>query len=167
MHGGYRHDVQLLPPFQPCTYIEEPGIICEQDMAVKLRDGVTMYTDIYRPEGETNIPVIICWGPFGKRPGDAPSEWQLMGVPPKTVSKMTKFESADPGYWCRPGYAVANADPRGVGHSEGDICMFGSQDGRDGYDFIEWIATQWWCNGKVTLFGNSGVAMVQWHIAMQ
>ena len=35
------------PPFQPRTYIVEPGIICEQDVAVTLRDGVTMYTDIY------------------------------------------------------------------------------------------------------------------------
>ncbi len=155
------------PPFDPHTYIAEPGIICEQDVAVKLRDGVTMYTDIYRPQGETNVPVIICWAPFGKRPGDAPSEWQLMGVPPRTVSRMAKFEAADPGYWCRQGYAVANADPRGVGHSEGDINMFGTQDGRDGYDFIEWIAEQWWCNGKVTMFGNSGVAMVIWRIAQE
>ena len=155
------------PPFQPRTCIAEPGIICEQDVAVKLRDGVTMYTDIYRPEGQTNIPVIICWAMFGKRPGDAPSEWQLMGVPPGTVSRMAKFEAADPAYWCHQGYAVANADPRGVGHSEGDINMFGTQDGRDGYDFIEWIATQHWCNGKVTMFGNSGVAMVQWRIAAE
>ena len=155
------------PPFQPRTYIAEPGIICEQDVAVKLRDGVTIYADIYRPEDRTDIPAIVCWGPFGKRPGDAPSEWQLMGVPPGTVSKMAKFESADPGYWCHQGYAVANCDPRGVGHSEGDINLFGTQDGRDGYDFIEWIATQWWCNGKVTLAGNSGVAMVQWRIAAE
>jgi len=57
------------------------GIICEQDVAVKLRDGVTIYTDIYRPEGETNIPVIICWGPFGKRPGDAPANGSSWGSP--------------------------------------------------------------------------------------
>jgi predicted acyl esterase len=154
-------------PFNPRTYIAEPGIICEQDVAVKLRDGVTIYTDIYRPVGQLNIPVIICWGPFGKRPGDAPSEWQVMGVPPGTVSRMAKFEAADPGYWCHQGYAIANADPRGVGHSEGDINLFGTQDGRDGYDFIEWIATQHWCNGKVSMFGNSGVAMVQWRIAAE
>lgn len=155
------------PAFNPRTYVAEPGILCEQDVAVKMRDGITIYTDIYRPIGELNIPVIICWGPFGKRPGDAPSEWQLMGVPPGTVSRMSKFEAADPGYWCRQGYAVANADPRGVGHSEGDINLFGTQDGRDGYDFIEWIATQHWCNGRVTMFGNSGVAMVQWRIAAE
>ena len=153
------------PPFNPRTIVPEPGIICEQDVAVKMRDGVTIYVDIYRPEGQKDLPVIISWSPFGKRPGDAVSEWQLMGVPPGTVSRMTKFESADPGFWCHRGYAIANVDPRGVGHSEGDVNLFGTQDGRDGYDFIEWVATQWWCNGKIGMFGNSGVAMTQHRVA--
>ena len=155
------------PPLNPRSYLAEPGILCEQDVPVKMRDGVTIYTDIFRPADQTDIPVIISWGPFGKRAGDQASEWQLMGVPPGTVSKMAKFESADPAYWCRHGYAVANVDPRGAGNSEGDINMFGSQDGRDGYDFVEWVATQWWCNGKTAFFGNSGVAMVQWRIAAE
>ena len=90
-----------------------------------------------------------------------------MGVPPQTVSNMSKFESPDPGYWCRRGYAVANVDPRGIGHSEGDFIQFGSQDGRDGYDFIEWAAEQPWCSGRCALAGNSCVAMTQWRIASQ
>jgi predicted acyl esterase len=45
--------------------------------------------------------------------------------------------------------------------------MFGTQDARDGYDFIEWLVTQWWCNGKVGMSGNSGVAMTQWRIAAE
>jgi hypothetical protein len=155
------------PPLNPRTYVAEPGIICEQDIPVKMRDGIVIYTDIYRPVNKTDIPVIVSWGPFGKRPGDIPTEWQLMGVPPGTCSRMGKFESADPGYWCRHGYAVANVDPRGASNSEGDINMLGTQDGRDGYDFIEWVAVQHWCNGRVTLFGNSGVAMVQWRIAAE
>ena len=145
----------------------EDGIICEQDVPATLRDGTIIYSDIYRPAGQTNLPAIISWSYFGKRPGDAATEWQLMGVPPGTVTKMAKFESADPGYWCRQGYAIANVDPRGVGHSQGDICFFGSQDGRDGYDYIEWLAKQVWCNGKVGMFGNSGVAMTQWRIAAE
>jgi predicted acyl esterase len=157
----------FVPPFNQRTYIAEPGIICEQDIPVTMRDGIIIYTDIYRPIGQTNIPAIISWGPFGKRPGDVPTEWQVMGVPPGTVSRMSKFEAADPGYWCHQGYAIANVDPRGVGHSQGDINMFGTQDGRDGYDYIEWLATQHWCNGKIGMFGNSGVAMVQWRIAAE
>jgi putative CocE/NonD family hydrolase len=60
-----------------------------------------------------------------------------------------------------------NVDPRGIGHSQGDANLFGTQDARDGYDFIEWLATQHWCNGKIGMFGNSGVAMVQWRIAAE
>lgn len=153
--------------FNQRVYKTEDGIICEQDVPVKMRDGITIYTDIYRPEGETNVPVLISWSMYGKRPGDGMSEWQVMGVVPGTISKMAKFESPDPGYWCHQGYAVANVDPRGVGHSEGDINMFGSQDARDGYDFIEWIAKQHWCSGKVGMSGNSCVAMTQIRIAAQ
>ena len=155
------------PPLNPRTYEAEDGILCEQDVAVTLRDGTFIYADIYRPVGQTNIPAIVSWSYFGKRPGDGFDEWQIIGVPPGTVSRMAKFESPDPGFWCRQGYAVANVDPRGCGHSQGDINMFGTQDGRDGYDFIEWLASQPWCNGKIGMGGNSGVAMTQWRIAAE
>ena len=88
-----------------------------------------------------------------------------MGVPPKTVSQYAKFEAPDPGYWCHYGYAVANVDPRGVGNSEGDVYLWGSQDAQDGYDFIEWVTAQEWCNGRATMIGNSGVCMAHWRIA--
>lgn len=153
--------------FNQRTYKTEEGIICEQDIPVILRDGTTIYADIYRLEGQTNIPCLVSWSPYGKRPGDGMSEWQVMGVPPGTISTMSKFESPDPGFWCHQGYAVANVDPRGVGHSEGDINMFGTQDGRDGYDFIEWVAAQHWCNGKVGMSGNSAVAMTQYRVAAE
>ncbi len=153
--------------FNQRTYDAAPGIICHQDVAVPLRDGTTIYVDIFLPKDSGPVPIIGSWSPFGKRPGDGFAEWQLMGVPPRTVSKMSKFESADPGYWCRHGYGIANIDPRGIGHSEGDAVFMGTQEGRDGYDFVEWCAQQPWCDGKVGLFGNSGVGMAQLRIAAQ
>lgn len=153
--------------FNQRVYETEDGLICEQDVPVVLRDGTTIYTDIFRPKGEENIPCLVSWSYYGKRPGDGMSEWQIMGVPPGTASTMSKFESPDPGFWCHQGYAVANVDPRGVGHSEGDINMFGTQDAKDGYDFIEWVAEQPWCNGKVGMSGNSCVAMTQYRVAAQ
>jgi predicted acyl esterase len=153
--------------FNQRSYVNEDGILCEQDVPVILRDGTTIYTDIYRPIGETNIPCIVSWSYYGKRPGDGMSEWQVMGVPPGTISTMSKFESPDPGFWCRHGYAIANVDPRGTGHSEGDINLFGTQDAKDGYDFIEWVAQQHWCNGRVGMGGNSCVAMTQFRVAAQ
>lgn len=154
-------------PINTRTYIAEEGIECMQDVPVKMRDGVTIYVDIYKPVGSDKVPLIISWSFYGKRPFDGGNEWQIMGVPPQTVSNMSKFESPDPGYWCRRGYAVANVDPRGICNSEGDFMQFGTQDGKDGYDFIEWAAEQPWCNGRCALSGNSCVAMTQWHIASQ
>lgn len=162
-----RETAKIQPPLNQRTYYPEDGIVCMQDIPVKMRDGVTIYVDIYKPEAEGKYPLIISWSFYGKRPFDGQSEWQIMGVPPQTVSDMSKFESADPGYWCRRGYAVANVDPRGIGHSEGDFVQFGTQDGKDGYDFIEWAAEQSWCNSRCALSGNSCVAMTQWRIASQ
>ena len=103
----------ICPELNPRTYECAPGIICEQDVAVEMRDGVKIYVDIFRPKDKTNIPVIISWSFYGKRPGEGMSEWQIMGVAPGTVSKLTKFESPDPLYWCYKDYAIANVDPRG------------------------------------------------------
>lgn len=156
------------PEFNQRTYEAAPGIICEQDVEVVMRDGCKIYCDIFRPANTAEkIPGIVSWSWFGKRPGDGMSEWQIMGVPPHTVSKLAKFESPDPAYWCHHGYAVVNVDVRGAGHSEGNMHMFTHQDREDGYDFIEWLAQREWCNGKIGMSGNSGVAMHQWGIAAQ
>jgi uncharacterized protein len=163
--GGVGLAFSYCTPLNHRTYEAAPGIVCEQDVPVPMRDGVTIYADIYRPTNEEKVPFIVSWGMFGKRASEGVSDWQLMGVPPQTVSKLAKFESADPAYWCYEGYAVANVDSRGVGNSEGLIETFGTADARDGYDFIEWAAVQGWCTGKITMFGNSGVCMSIWKIA--
>ncbi len=155
-------------PYNPHTYMTEiPNVICERDVACVLRDGTKIYADIYRPFTEQRVPVICVFAPFGKNPSEGMDSWQLMGVPPKTVSEYAKFEAPDPGYWCPNGYAVANVDPRGIGNSEGDVYLWGTQDAQDGYDFIEWVTAQDWCNGKATMIGNSGVCMTHWRIAAQ
>ncbi len=165
-----RKQGKMIPPFvysAPCdthTYEVEPGIVCDRDTPVKMRDGVTIYADIYRPADSGPVPLIISWGPFGKNMGEQ-GGFKAMGVPPQATSNYAKFESADPCYWVPNGYAVANVDPRGVGHSEGYISVWGVQDHYDGYDFIEWAAEQPWCSGKISMFGNSGVCMVIWGIA--
>lgn len=153
------------PEINQRTYIAEEGILCEQDVPVFLRDGTKIYADIFRPVGEAKVPVILSWSFFGKRPGEGSADYQILGVPPQTVSHMAKFEGPDPAYWCRQGYAIANVDPRGVGRSEGDLKFHGEEPGLDGYDFIEWVAKQHWCNGKVGMSGNSGLAIIQWRIA--
>ena len=137
--GQQVHAFSICPDLRPRTYTATtvaPHITCEQDLSMQTRDGVRLYFDLYRPANTTEpLPLIVCWAPFGKRPQEGQDGWKLMGVPPQTVSNMAKFEAADPGFWCRHGYAVANVDPRGIGHSEGDCVLWGEEDGRDGYDF--------------------------------
>ena len=51
-------------------------IIFESDVAVPLRDGVTIYADVFRPissEGKP-VPAILAWSPYGKQ-GNGKS-WQ-------------------------------------------------------------------------------------------
>ena len=127
---------------------------------------MTIYTDIYRPDTQEKVPVIIAWSFYGKRPHDF-KPYHIPGVPDGTVSDMTKVEGPDPAFWCRNGYAIANPDPRGIGNSEGDALLFGKQDGKDGYDFVEWIASQEWCNGNVGMSGNSMLAITQYFIAAE
>ena len=145
------------------------NIIFERDVALKLRDGTTIYTDIFRPEGDAKVPAIFSWSPYGKELGgqwldDLPGR---SGVPLHLVSELQRFEGADPAYWCAHGYAVVNPDPRGALRSEGNVTYWGRQLAEDGYDVIEWIATQPWNSGAVVMSGNSWLAVSQWFTAAE
>ena len=48
-------------------------ILLERDIPIKLRDGVTIYTDVFRPVNEENCPAILAWSPYGKDPIIPPS----------------------------------------------------------------------------------------------
>ena len=170
------------PGFNPGTtilpkgFVQKKGalplpceIIFERDVAVALRDGTIIYTDIFRPVGGTHLPAILAWSPYGKEGGltlldDFPFR---AGVARNAVSELQKWEGPDPAYWCYHGYAVVNPDARGAFSSNGDIGFWGSQEGRDGYDVIEWVASREWSNGKVGLSGNSWLAIAQWFIAAE
>ena len=47
-----REHAKIQPALNQRTYSPEEGIICMQDIPVKMRDGVTIYVDIYKPEAE-------------------------------------------------------------------------------------------------------------------
>ncbi|MFZ0449428.1 MAG: CocE/NonD family hydrolase [Desulfatiglandaceae bacterium] len=153
------------PPLAPGVTVKD-GIRYERDVALRLRDGITIYTDIYRPDGATDVPAIVAWSPYGKRAGYA-GQTDVPGVPTGTFSEMAKFEGPDPAYWCHYGYAVINPDARGAGNSEGDILQYGSTEGRDCYDLVEWVAAQEWSNGKVGMSGSSWLAIIQWFAAAE
>ena len=142
-----------------------------KDEQVPLRDGVKILTDVYLP-ADTNepLPAIIAWSPYGKNSGNADrfkNLFGLLGLDQKRMSGLQKFEGPDPDFWCDKGYAIVHPDPRGIGRSEGDSTMLGTQEGVDGYDLVEWVAQQPWCNGKVALSGTSYLSFSQWFIAAE
>lgn len=150
------------------SWVNDDGILVEQDVEIRLKDGTILYADIFRPANSTEkVPVIMEWGFYGKGDAATATDWQLMGVPNGAVSPMAKSEAADPGYWCHHGYAIANVDGRGAGHSTDNLVIWGEQDGKDGAEVIEWLAAREWCNGKVGMYGNSGLAMCQIWIAAE
>ncbi|MCX5214760.1 CocE/NonD family hydrolase [Kitasatospora sp. NBC_00240] len=145
-------------------------IVLDKDVAVTLRDGVTIRVDVFRPAGTEKVPVIVAWSPYGKNHGTAPSVlglFTMLGIDNGTLSGLQKFEGPDPAYWCAQGYAVCNPDPRGIANSEGDSVMFGRQEGQDCHDLIEWLAVQDWCTGKVAMSGTSYLAIAQWFTAAE
>lgn len=157
---------QIAPPFLPLPV----DVVFEKDVAVQMRDGVTIYADIFRPAGAEKVPVIVAWSPYGKAQGTSMSVmgvFGLVGLPNGIVSGLEKFEGADPAYWVAQGYAICNPDGRGIVNSEGDSVLWDRQDGRDAYDLIEWLAEQEWSNGKVGMSGTSYLAVSQWFTAAE
>ncbi len=177
-YHGFHPGTTLLPK----GYVYEEGrlelpceIVFDRDVAIPLRDGVKIYADIYRPNTQEKVPVICnitCFGKNGsyftldvlaKMSGNK----ERFGIPRSATSGMETWEGIDPAFWVDKGYAVANVDMRGAYMSEGDAHYFGSQEAEDDYDIIEWMGTQPWCNGKVSMAGNSWLAIVQWYAASQ
>ena len=154
------------PPFRALPV----DVVLDKDVAVRLRDGVTIHVDVFRPAGADPVPVIVAWSPYGKGQGTSVSVmgvFGLVGLDNGIVSGLEKFEGPDPAYWCARGYAICNPDIRGVVDSEGDSVLWDRQEGRDCYDVIEWLADQQWCTGKVAMSGTSYLAVSQWFTAAE
>jgi predicted acyl esterase len=122
-----------------------PGVIVEKNVLIPMRDGVRLALDIYKPAADKEPrPAILAYSPFQKE---------------------RIFESAKPAFYCQNGYVCVQAAERGSGYSEGKFAFHGSDAAKDGYDIIEWIAGQQWCNGNVAMMGASGYGVMQWKTA--
>lgn len=113
-------------------------------VAIPMRDGVTLYADVYRPVGEGRHPVIVSRTPYS------------------TERSPSAYAAAV--FFSRRGYAYVFQDVRGRHESEGRWEPF-RDDAQDGYDTIEWAAAQPWSNGKVGMEGGSYLGHVQWRAA--
>ncbi|MDH4315007.1 MAG: CocE/NonD family hydrolase [Gammaproteobacteria bacterium] len=118
----------------------------QKNIEVPMRDGVILRADIYLPPGEGPFPVLLYRTPYSK--SDAAETYRTHL---NAVSR---------------GYAVIMQDVRGRYASDGFFEPYRNE-GRDGYDTIEWAAVQPWSNGDVGSFGLSYPGAVQWLAAIE
>ena len=95
---------------------------------VPMRDGVELSTNVFLPDGSGPFPTILQRTPYGK------------------AKKGDRYVAA--------GYAYVSQDQRGRYESEGEYTPHESEI-EDGFDTVEWIAAQPWCNGAIGMHGAS------------
>ena len=112
------------------TVITQPGV------RVKMRDGVFLVADIYRPQAEGKFPVIMTRTPYNRKD-------------PTTGNYLASY-----------GYVVIQQDTRGRFDSGGEFYPF-KYEMNDGYDTIEWAARLPYADGRVGMYGGSYVGATQ------
>ncbi|HEX3793840.1 MAG TPA: CocE/NonD family hydrolase [Acidimicrobiales bacterium] len=110
---------------------------------MKTRDGVVLRADIIRPETSEPVPAIVSRTPYDK------------GIRLGSFAHLNALDAA------KAGFAVVYQDIRGRFASEGEWSLMGwdSVEQDDGFDCIEWVASQDWCNGRVGMIGGSYEAL--------
>ena len=116
-------------------------VTIERDVPAKMRDGVVLKADIYRPKADGKYPVILQRSPYNKT---ATPVYQ-----PKFAMKAAAR-----------GYVVIFQDCRGRFASAGEWNPF-RHEAEDGYDSVEWAAQLPYSNGKVGMVGASYVGATQ------
>jgi putative CocE/NonD family hydrolase len=119
-------------------------VVEQRDEDAAMRDGVKLKIDIFRPKAEARFPAILQQTPYNKN-GQA--------------TRAKKFAAR--------GYVVVNVDSRGRYESGGQWDPFSAKHKTDGYDLVQWVAKQSWCNGNVGTYGLSYMGWTQWWTASQ
>lgn len=86
-------------------------------------------------------------------------------VPEEHHSAHSAWETPDPGFWTKHGYAIVRGDEVGLGQSPGELNTMSRDTSLAFKDLIEWSADQPWSSGKVGLLGVSYYAGSQWRVA--
>ena len=115
----------------------------DPDQPLMLRDGTITYVDVFRPDSPGRLPALLQRTPYSK------------GTPHSRGYSLDAVRAA------MAGYAVVIQDIRGRYTSDGEFYPF-VDEMNDGYDSVEWVAGQPWCNGRVGMYGSSYVGATQW-----
>ena len=130
--------------------MSDPSIRIDRNVEMQTRDGVTLRADVVRPDIASKVPAILARTPYDKS-----MQFNMMrGLAPVDAAIN--------------GYAFVIQDIRGRYASEGewDFVNLKSANEDDGYDSVEWVASQDWCDGNVGMAGGSYVAVTQWSAAL-
>jgi hypothetical protein len=117
-------------------------VVVENGVRIKMRDGVSLVADIYRPKGGGKFPVLIERTPYDRK-DEASMAYELSSH----------------------GYVVVLQATRGRYESGGDFYPF-RDESQDGFDTVEWAAKLDYADGKVGMFGGSYVGATQMLAAM-
>jgi uncharacterized protein len=140
------------------------NITIERDQYVKMRDGIKIAVDIYRPLGKGKFPALLSMSPYSKTAQDVTEYPRRFGM----NGELAGMEAGDSRFFVSKGYAHIIADVRGTCKSEGEyLNMFSEKEQQDGYDLVEWIAQQSWSNSNVGMIGISYFAVIQYLVAAQ
>ena len=118
-----------------------------QPASIPMRDGAALAADVYVPAAAGAWPVVLIQTPYDKR---------------RFVDTFTGPD-ADP-FLNSPEYAFVVLDWRGFFASAGAAASDADR-GLDGYDAVEWIAAQPWCDTRVATWGASALGKVQFDTA--
>jgi putative CocE/NonD family hydrolase len=114
------------------------------NVKIPLRDGVQLSATVYTPsEQKAPTPCIFTLTPY------IAQSYHDRGM-----------------YFAAHGYPFLTVDVRGRGNSEGTFRPL-IQEAQDGYDVVEWLARQPYCNGKVAMWGGSYAGYDQWATAKE
>ena len=131
------------------------GVRLDGNIHVGMRDGLKLAVDVYRPEMEGRYPGILSMSPYIK---------ELEQQPPYLCHSI---EAGMTRFFVPKGYVHVIATVRGSGFSQGQYNYYGPKEPEDGYDLIEWVARQPWCNGNVGMLGDSYFGKSQYTVAAQ
>jgi hypothetical protein len=113
------------------------------DARIRARDGTELSANIWRPvaradRGPDQFPAILEMIPYGK------DNW-------RRNADVTRGE-----WFAARGFALCRLDVRGTGSSGGvALDEYTADETLDGYDVVEWLAAQPWCDGGVGMWGIS------------
>jgi len=128
----------------PAALADAAKVTFEWGVKVPLRDGVRLNATVYRPSaGAAPGPCLFTLTPYISQ------SYHDRGM-----------------YFASHGYPFLTVDVRGRGNSEGTFRPL-IQEAQDGYDVVEWLARQPYCNGKVSMWGGSYAGYDQWATAKE